>query len=86
MGLFSALLGLPLAPVRGVTWLADQIQTEAERQWTDPATVRRELDDVEAAHADGKLTDSERDERQDALVARLVAGRQRTVRGGAGDD
>jgi hypothetical protein len=84
MGLFSALLGVPLAPVRGVVWLADQIQTEAERQWTDPAAVRRRLDDVEEAYAAGELTDEEREERQDALLALLVAGRQRTgLRGGS---
>jgi len=28
MGLFTALLTLPLAPVRGVTWVADQVAQE----------------------------------------------------------
>jgi HPt (histidine-containing phosphotransfer) domain-containing protein len=75
MGLFSGLLLLPLAPVRSVVWLGEQLEREAERQWNDPARVRRELDDVEAAFAAGELTAQERDERQDALVARLLAAR-----------
>ena len=77
MGLFSGLLLLPLAPVRGVVWLGEQLEREAERQWNDPGLVRRELADVEAAYATGEITAAERDERQDALVARLLAARSR---------
>ena len=78
MGLFTGLLTLPLAPVRGVVWLADQIGAEAERQWTDPAVVRAELEQVERAYQQGLLSEAERDERADSLVARLLpAGRGR---------
>jgi hypothetical protein len=77
MGLFSGLLLLPLAPVRGVVWLGEQLEREAERQWSDPGLVRQELAEVEAAYAAGELTADERDERQDALVARLLAARSR---------
>jgi len=72
MGLFSGLLTLPLAPVRGVVWLGEQLESEARRQWSDPAAVRRELAAVEAAYEAGELTEAERDEREDALVARLL--------------
>jgi hypothetical protein len=72
MGLMSGLLLLPLAPVRGVIWLGEQLEHEAERQFRDPAVVRRELAAVEAAYAAGELTAEERDERQDELVARLL--------------
>src|SRR5436190_1750915 len=37
MGLVSGLLGLPLAPVRGVVWLARQIEDQAEQQYYDRA-------------------------------------------------
>jgi hypothetical protein len=77
MGLFSGLLLLPLAPVRGVVWLGEQLEREAERQWSDPGLVRRELAGVEAAYAAGDLTEQERDERQDELVARLLSSRSR---------
>jgi Gas vesicle protein G len=32
MGLFTGLLTLPLAPVRGTVWIAEQLAAEAERQ------------------------------------------------------
>jgi gas vesicle protein GvpG len=80
MGLFSGLLLLPLAPVRGVVWLGEQLEREADRQWSDPAVVRRELAAVDAACAAGELTAEERDERQDELVARLLSARRRGAR------
>jgi hypothetical protein len=75
MGLFTALLTLPLAPVRGVVTVAQLLEREAYRQWTDPATVRAQLADVEAAFEAGELTEAERDALQDDLVARLLASR-----------
>ena len=72
MGLFTGLLTLPLAPVRGVAWIAEQIEAEAARQWSDPAAVRAEWDAVEAAFENGELSREERDTLQDALVARLM--------------
>jgi Gas vesicle protein G len=77
MGLFSGLLLLPLSPVRGVVWLGEQLEREAERQWSDPARVRSELAEVEAAYAAGELTAQQRDERQDELVGRLLSSRSR---------
>lgn len=73
MGLFTALLTLPLAPVRGVVWLGAQLEREAYRQWSDPAAVRAELAAVDAAFEHGELTETERDERQDELVGRLLS-------------
>jgi hypothetical protein len=72
MGLITGLLTLPLAPVRGVIWLGEQLEAEASRQWRDPAAVRAELEEVEAAYRNGLLTEAERDARSDALVARLL--------------
>lgn len=72
MGLFSGLLTLPLAPVRGVVWLAEQLEREAQRQWSDPAAVRQQLAEVDAAYRAGELTEAERDRLQDELVSRLL--------------
>ena len=49
MGLIKGLLTLPLAPVRGTVWVAEQVQEEAERQYYDPAVIRRQLEEVERA-------------------------------------
>ncbi|MGI5132028.1 gas vesicle protein GvpG [Pseudonocardia sp. CA-107938] len=77
MGLVTGLLGLPLAPVRGVVWLAQQIQEQAEEQFYDPARIRAELDAVDAARRAGELSEEECAEREDALIARMLAGRGR---------
>jgi len=80
MGLFTGLLTFPLAPVRGVVGLAGMLQAEAYRQWTDPARIRSQLAEVDEAFQAGRLTEAERTERQNELVARLMAGRTRSPR------
>jgi hypothetical protein len=72
MGLFTGLLTLPLAPVRGVVWLGEQLEREARRQWTDPAAIRQQMADLDAAYQAGELTEAERDMLQDELVSRLL--------------
>ena len=74
MGLFSGLLTLPLAPVRGVAWVAEQIQEEAERQWSDPATIQAELTDIEAMRELGEIDEAEADAREEELLQRLLSG------------
>lgn len=77
MGLFAGLLTLPLAPVRGVVSLAQMLEAEAYRQWTDPARIRSQLAEVDEAFQAGRLTEDERTEQQNELIARLMAGRRR---------
>jgi len=74
MGLISGLLTWPVAPARGVAWIAEQVLDEAERQWADPGAVERALVDVDARRASGELTDAEADELEEELVARLIGG------------
>ena len=73
MGLVNGLLTLPLAPVRGVVWLGEQLQAEARRQLLDPGAVRRRLDDLELAHQRGEITDEQRAEHEDQLMALVWA-------------
>ena len=75
MGLVSGLLGLPLAPVRGVVWLARQIQDQAEEQYYDPARIRAELEAVDEARRNGTLTEEECVERENELLQRLMVRR-----------
>lgn len=77
MGLFTGLLTLPLAPVRGVIWLAEVIRDQAEHQLYDPAVVQRQLAGVERAHEAGELSDEEAAELENALLGRLMTGRFR---------
>ncbi len=77
MGLFTGLLTLPLAPVRGTVWVAEKIQEEAERQFYDPGVIRRELEEVETLRQAGEITDEEAEEYEDELVERLMESRRR---------
>lgn len=74
MGLIGNLLLLPLAPVRGVVWVAEQIQEEAERQWYDPVTIHAALDDLDARREAGLIPDEDADRLEEELVRRLMEG------------
>lgn len=73
MGLFSALVTLPLAPVRGVAWVTGQVADEVERQLYDPARVRAELLRLELDHDSGLVGAEEYERRSDELLERLAA-------------
>jgi gas vesicle protein GvpG len=47
MGLITGLLTLPLAPVRGTVWVAEQLANEAERQLQEASSPRRRLIEAE---------------------------------------
>ena len=71
MGLFTGLLLLPLAPVRGTVWIAEQLVAEAERELDDERVVRRLLLEAEAALERGELSEAEYDHIEDVLLERL---------------
>jgi len=75
MGLITGLLGLPLAPLKGTVWVAEQVAEEAERRLSDPGLIRRELEQVAEARRAGRISaeDAERAERE--LIARLTRSR-----------
>lgn len=73
MGLITGLLTLPLAPVRGVVWIAEQIDAEARRQWSDPGVVQAQLNDIEAMREAGDISEDEADALEDELVQRLLS-------------
>ena len=60
--------------MRGVVWVAEQIQEEAESQYYDPATIQAALDDVDARREAGLLTEEEAADLEEDLVQRLMAG------------
>ncbi|MER5883180.1 gas vesicle protein GvpG [Streptomyces sp. NPDC001941] len=71
MGLLSELVLLPAAPVRGTFWVLNQVVAEAERLYYDPATVRRELAELEKRLEAGEIDDDEFDRAEDELLDRL---------------
>lgn len=73
MGLFTGLLTLPLAPLRGTAWVIEQVVVQAEREAYDPEPVRRELAALERDLVDGRIGEAEFEEREDQLLDRLEA-------------
>jgi hypothetical protein len=82
VGLITGILGLPLAPVRGTVWVAEQIRQQAEDELYDPARIREQIEAVDRARTAGDLTDEEATELEDELVERLMVARTRPSREG----
>ncbi|SIN24165.1 gas vesicle protein GvpG [Micromonospora cremea] len=72
MDILWGLLTLPYAPMRGLTAVVKVIAREAEAQRYDPANIRRELEELDAAAAAGDITSQERDLRQQQVLDRLT--------------
>lgn len=77
MGLLSALVTLPLAPLRGAAWVVEQVAEEAEREAYDESRMRRELLQLELDHDAGLVDEEAYSERADQLLARLSEARRR---------
>jgi len=74
MGLLTGLLTLPLAPVRGVVWVAEAIAEEAERELAAQRSPERALAELEAARAAGEIDDEEFQRREAELIELVLEG------------
>jgi hypothetical protein len=72
MGLITGLLTLPLAPVRGVGWIGEQVAEQAAQELDVEARIRRELGRLEMEHELGNLTTEDFEEQEDALLEELL--------------
>jgi hypothetical protein len=76
MGIISGIIGLPLAPVRGmivgpvrgVMALSETIARQAEQQLNDPATTRRQLEELEEARERGEISAEEESQAQEEIL------------------
>jgi len=75
MGIFTGLLLLPLAPVRGTIWIAERLAEHAARELDDEVVVRRLLAEAEAELERGTLTEGEFEQIEDELLDRLDRAR-----------
>ncbi|KAA9159294.1 gas vesicle protein G [Amycolatopsis acidicola] len=73
MGLFTGILTLPFAPLRGVISLAELIKGRVDEELSDPAAIRRELERAERAREAGEITAEEEAEIQQRVMQRLGA-------------
>ena len=79
MGLLTGLLTLPLAPVRGTVWIAEQIAAQAERELWDEKAIRRRLVQVEREYELGVLTIEEYEAIEDQLLEQIELSQERHV-------
>ena len=72
MGLFRTLVLLPVAPLRGVLWLAQILQEIADGELNDPQRLRDALRDAEGAHARGEISEEQLAEVEQHVLDRLI--------------
>jgi hypothetical protein len=72
MGLFTALVTLPLAPVRGTVWIAEKLREQAELELYDESAIEAGLLELQAARESGLYEEQEIEQAEDALIERLM--------------
>lgn len=77
MGLLSTAL---LAPVKLVTWTADQVLAAAEAELYDPGRIREALVRLNEDHDRGLVSEEEFLAAEDALMERLEIASDREAR------
>jgi hypothetical protein len=76
MGLLTGLVTLPVAPLRGVVAVAEQVRRQAEEAYYDPTAIRAELEDVDARRQRGELAEEDATTLEEALIDRLMEGQR----------
>jgi hypothetical protein len=79
VGLLTGLLTLPLAPVRGTVWIAEQIAAQADRELWDEKAIRSRLIQVEREYELGALTIEEYEAIEDQLLEQIELLQERDV-------
>jgi hypothetical protein len=75
MGLFTALITLPLAPVRGTVWVAERLQEQAEQELVqaDEVSIQQGLMEIEALRQEGSMDEAELEDAENTLIERLMS-------------
>jgi hypothetical protein len=71
MGLLVGLLTLPLAPVRGVAWLAEQVREQAERELDGREVISERLAEVERVRQAGGMSEEQAAELEEQILEEL---------------
>lgn len=72
MGPLTLILGLPLAPFRGVIKLGELVQDRVNAELTDVSSARRELEAAEEARQAGVISAEEEVDVQHEVVDRMT--------------
>ncbi|MGW7045827.1 gas vesicle protein GvpG [Streptomyces avermitilis] len=80
MGLITGLLTFPIAPVRGVIWVAEKLNEAAERELHDPGVLRAQLAVLNQEFEDGDISLEEFEREEERLLDRLHAAQVGSAR------
>ncbi|OPF72209.1 gas vesicle protein [Streptomyces antioxidans] len=85
MGVLSQVVLFPLAPVRGVVWVAERVRDMAEEEMCHPSVLRARLAALNEALESGAIGPEEFDREEDRLLELLersggTGGRRAGVR------
>jgi hypothetical protein len=72
VGLVTLVLGLPVAPVRGVITVAEVIQERVNQELYAPSSAREDLEAAEEARAAGEISPEEEAEVQQEVLDRMT--------------
>ena len=79
MGLLINLLTFPLAPVRGVVWVAEQIAEATDRELLGEEGLRQQIEELEGALERGEIDDAEFEAAHEELLERLLAAHNNSI-------
>ena len=78
MGFLTNLLSFPLTgPVKGIMWIAETIQDEAEKQFYGEDAIRAQLTEMELKMELGEISEEAYMEAETILLQRLKIARER---------
>ncbi len=68
MGIFSAIVTAPFAPIKGVIALGEVLRRQAEEELYSPANTRRQLEELQEARERGEISAEEEKEAQERIL------------------
>lgn len=71
MGLIGNLFSPITLPPRGLLWVFEKVQEEADRELNDPVRLRGELMALQRRAAAGQITDAEYEQQEARILLRL---------------
>jgi len=75
MGILSAIVLSPFAPIRGVIALGEILQRQAEEELHSPANTRRQLEELQEARERGEISADEEEEAQERILQTRLASK-----------
>jgi hypothetical protein len=80
MGMLWKIATLPIwGPIRGITWIAEQVLEQAEGELYDEDKIRGRLMELEMRYDAGEISEAEYDAEENELLERLKIARERAA-------